>query len=529
MARALLINPSYFRTYGSNEGGIAFPVYPILSLAALAGAIKQRGHTVRIVDLSYRRYDPELIRGIVREEMPDVVGITATTPLANQMRDISFLVKDVSKDILTIAGGAHPSALPFETMRESALDMLACGEADFAVADLLDGRNPADIRGLYWRKNGKVVINPAAGLMHNLDDLPMPAWEEYPLECNSRVTKIIARHNPVTTIEFSRGCVFSCDFCGSKNTMGLGYRKKSPERCADEMARVEALGFREVVLVDDIFTSDNNWAAQVCEAFIRRGTKVAWTCTNGIRVDSANMELFNLMKRAGCYRVYFGFESGNEEVLKAFGKGGRASLKKGIEAVDMARKAGLEPNGFFMVGLTGDTEKTMQDTIDYARKVRLETMKCGITVPFPGTPSFNSLREKGRIKTLNWDDYTVYNQAETFYDHPTLAWDTINRYFKKFYREAYLKNPAYIRRRFVFMLRNHEIFWNVYYTVKFFFMLWGKPKPADKEPYAYEKKWRPLDIRPSEQIRIYEVPKARGAISRKRAAARNEKVPPARA
>jgi len=180
MAKALLINPSYFRTYGSNEGGIAFPVYPILSLAALAGAIKQRGHEVRIMDLSYRRYDPELIRDAIRKERPDVVGITATTPLANQMRDISFLVKDVSAGILTIAGGAHPSALPYETMRESALDMLAFGEADFVVADLLDGKALVDIPGLYRRQDGRITANPPAGLLRNLDDLPMPAWEEYP-------------------------------------------------------------------------------------------------------------------------------------------------------------------------------------------------------------------------------------------------------------------------------------------------------------------------------------------------------------
>jgi anaerobic magnesium-protoporphyrin IX monomethyl ester cyclase len=520
MGKALLINPSYFRTYGSNEGGIAFPVYPILSLAALGGAVRARGHDLRILDLSYRVYDPALIRELIVREKPDVVGITATTPLANQMRDISFLVKDVSRDILTIAGGAHPSALPHETMRESALDMLACGEADFAIADLLDGKRPADIRGLYWRNGDEIVQNLPGGLLEDLDRLPIPAWADYPPECNAKMTKIIARHSPVTTIEFSRGCVFKCDFCGSKNTMGLGYRKKSPERCAEELERVGRLGYREVVLVDDIFTSDNNWAAEVCEAIIKKNPKVAWTCTNGIRVDSANPELFALMKRAGCYRVYFGFESGNEDVLKAFGKGGRATLDKGIEAVEMARAAGLEPNGFFMVGLTGDTEATMQDTIDYARRVRLDTMKCGMATPYPGTPMFRNLRREGRIKTFDWDNYTVYNKAENIYEHPNLDWDVIKRFFKKFYAEAYFKNPAYMWRRFWFMIKNHEIFWNVYYTLKFWTMVWGREKPTEKENYGYEHLWRPLDITPDQQIREYEPPQAKASPARKRVAAK---------
>ncbi len=525
MAKALLINPSYFRTYGSNEGGIAFPVYPILSLAAIAGTVKQRGHSVRILDLSYRMYDPDLIRRVIRDEKPDVVGITATTPLANQMRDISFLVKDMSRDIVMIAGGAHPSALPYETMRESLLDMVANGEADWTVPDVLDGKSAADIDGLYWRKGDEIKVNPVKGLIRDLDDLPIPAWEDYPPECNEKMTKIIARYNPVTTIEFSRGCVFKCDFCGSKNTMGLGYRKKSPERCAEELARVEQLGYREVVLVDDIFTSDNDWAAQVCEAIIRKGVRFAWNCTNGIRVDSANPELFKLMRRAGCYRLYFGFESGNDRVLQAFGKGGKATLEKGIKAVEMARAVGLEPNGFFMVGLTGDTEESMQDTINYARRVKLDTMKCGITVPFPGTPSFNSLYRDGRVKILDWDQYTVYNNAEKFYDHPTLSWQTINRYFKKFYFEAYLKNPKYMWRRSIFMLKNGEIFWNVYYTIKFLITVWAMPKGARQEAYAFEDRWRPLDIKPGDSLHTYKVPQARGAVSWKRASTQKVLAP----
>lgn len=524
MAKALLINPSYFRTYGSHVGGIANPVYPILSLAAIAGAVKQRGHSVRILDLSYRMYDPELIRQVIREEKPDIVGITATTPLANQMRDISFLVKDMSPDIFTVAGGAHPSALPYETMRESLLDMVASGEADWTVPDLLDGKSPKNIEGLYWRRGDEIQVNPTRGLVQNLDDLPIPAWEDYPPDCNKRMTKLIARHNPVTTIEFSRGCVFKCDFCGSKNTMGLGYRKKSPERCAEEMARVEQLGYREVVLVDDIFTSDNDWAARVCEEFIRKGVHVAWTCTNGIRVDSANTELFKLMRRAGCYRVYFGFESGNDRVLQAFGKGGKASLEKGVQAVEMARTAGLEPNGLFMVGLTGDTEESMQDTINYARRVKLDTMKCGITVPFPGTPSFNSLYRDERIKNLDWDQYTVYNNAEKLYDHSTLDWKIINKYFKKFYIEAYLKNPKYIWRRFIFVLKNGEIFWNAYYSIKFFLMVSTKPKGCQREAYAFEDRWRLLDLKPGDNLRTYKVPQARRAVSRKRSARKTAAV-----
>lgn len=494
MSGALLINPSYFRTYGSNEGGIAFPVYPVLGLASLAGAVLERGHDVAILDLSYRRYDPGIVREAIEQHRPDVVGITATTPLANQMRDISYLVKEMSPDIVTIGGGAHPTALPAQTLQQSALDLVAFGEADDVVADLLDNGGNGHLPGIYRRSGDGVAMSPPSPLIDDLDRLPMPAWQVYPTEGNAHVTRIIARHRPVATVEFSRGCLYRCDFCGSKNTMGLGYRKKSPERCAEELVRLARLGYREVVVNDDIFTSDNEWAAAVCEEIIRRKPGVAWTCNNGIRVDSATDELFALMRRAGCYRVYFGFESGSDEVLRAFGKGGRATLDSGVEAVDKARRAGLEPNGFFLVGLSGDSEETMQQTIDYARRVKLDTMKCGMCIPFPGTPMFGELNDSGRIKTYDWDSYTVYNDAEAIFEHPSLPWTTISRYFKRFYVEAYLKNPAYMWRRLVFMVRNHEIFWNVFYTVKFWMMLRGTAKAPDEEMYAYEDRWRPLDL-----------------------------------
>ncbi len=517
MARALLINPSYARTYGATEGGIAFPVYPILSLAALAGAARERGHDVDILDLSYRQYEPETIRETVRRVRPDVVGITATTPLANQMRDMSYLVKEVDSAVLTVAGGAHPTALAAETLRQSAIDMVAAGEADFVVADLLDGRRLAEIGGLYWRDGESIATSGRKPLVANLDDLPMPAWECYPADCNKHVTKVISRRRPVAAIEFSRGCLYACEYCASRTIMGRGYRKKSPERCAEEMERLARLGFREAIVVDDIFTSDRDWAAAVCERIIRRGPAIPWSCTNGIRVDSASDGLFSLMRRAGCYRVYFGVESGDDEVLRHAGKGGRATLERARAAVRSARTAGLEPNGFFLVGLSGDTAETMRRTIDAARTLDLDTMKCGICIPFPGTPMFDALNRGGSLRTLEWDAYTIYNQAERIYDHPSLDWATITRHLRRFYVQAYFANPRYLWRRLRYAVRTGEILWNAWYTLKFVLTLWGPKRGRQPERYAFERRWRPLDLDPGASLPSPFVPlavKGGGATAR---------------
>jgi anaerobic magnesium-protoporphyrin IX monomethyl ester cyclase len=495
MAKLLLINPSYVRTYGTNQAGLANPVYPVLSLACLAAAARRAGHHVEIHDLSYRTYDPQTLKRAIIDGGYDAVGITATTPLVNQMRDISFLIKDISPNILVIGGGAHASSLPVETMRESALDYVVYGEGDETIVDILNAKPAFEILGVCWRDGSKIIRNAPRPLIHDLDLLPMPAWDLYPIEeYRGRITKILSRYSPMTTIEFSRGCVFKCDFCGSKNTMGFGYRKKSPERCVEELKYLVSLGYREVLLTDDIFTSDNNWAVAVCKAIIRSGVKIAWTCTNGIRVDSANDELFQVMKQAGCYRVHFGFESGNDAVLKAFGKGGKASLAEGIRAVNLARKAGLDTWGMFMLGLSADTESTMCDTINFARKIPVDVMKFGITVPFPGTPMFTNMTRTGNIKTYNWDDFNVYNETSVIFDHPSLSWESIQSHYRKAYIKCYYLNPRYVFRRLIRSVRLGEVGMDVGLMVRFLPMLLTRPEAIGPEKYAYRDRWQPLNI-----------------------------------
>ena len=347
MANVLLINPSYSPSYGGAKASIVNPVMPTLGLATIAATALERGHKVKILDLSWRPFNYEVVRDTIQENKSDVVAITATTPLMNQLRDMSVLIKDISKNILVLGGGAHPSAMPDETLRESMLDAVFVGESDFTFADVCDGKQISKIPGMFYRDGNVIHSTGTSPYIANLDDLPMPAWHLYNIKDYFRMSRLLAKRLPVTMAEFSRGCVFRCDFCASKITMSLGYRKKSPERCAEEVKLMYSLGYREFSLADDIFTSDQKWATKVCDAIYSTKVDMAWTCSNGIRVESADDELFKSMKRAGCWRVSFGFESGSDQVLKAFGKGGRASIKQARIAVKKARSAGIDTTGFF--------------------------------------------------------------------------------------------------------------------------------------------------------------------------------------
>ena len=174
MSKILLINPSYTGSYGSAKASITNPIFPTSGLTSIAAEALQRGHAVRILDLSYRPYDWKLIRSEILQSKPDVVGITATTPLMNQLRDISVLCKDISKDMLVVGGGAHLSAMPIESMEESMLDLALTGEADLTFGDVCDGNDPKGILGLYYRDGGGGIrYTGPRPLIENLDDLPV--------------------------------------------------------------------------------------------------------------------------------------------------------------------------------------------------------------------------------------------------------------------------------------------------------------------------------------------------------------------
>jgi len=494
MAKCLLINPSYKASYGSSKVSIIDPIFPTVALLSLAAMAEKHGHEIEILDLSYDQYDWRKVEDKIKSFHPDVVGMTGTTPLMNQIRDISVLIKQKFPSVSVFAGGSHVSALPRVSLIESMLDAVIVGEGEFTFVEILDGIPYKDINGIYYRgENGDIHQTPPRTFIANLDDLPLPAWHLFDAQTyKNKISRLLARRVPSCMIEFSRGCIYKCDFCASKMTMALGYRKKSPERCAEEVQQLYKHGWREFALTDDIFTSDNRWAKDVCRAIIATKLDVTWSCTNGIRVESADQELFELMKKAGCYRVSFGFETGNANVLETFGKGGKASLEQGINAARMARKAKIDVSGFFMLGLSPDTEQTMKDTINYSKKLPLDMLKFGIAIAFPGTKMFNDYKKNGLVKSFNWDDYVIYTSKPLF-AHPNLDFLTVKKYMDYAYKTAILQNPKFIIRRIIHSIKSLEIFWDMYYFFQFFLAPTTR-KDSDQVNYYAKESWPQFDF-----------------------------------
>lgn len=468
MSRVLLINPSYKVTYASTMARFGVPFYPVLSLATIIPKVKESGHEVQVIDLCYEDFNLPMIQERIKTWKPDVVGLTGTTPLFSQIRTIAKATKEISSSIVTVGGGAHCSALPELALEEANFDYVCYGEGDFTLGQIVNGRDPASILGVVRRDGGgNIVKNAPSGWLKDLDDLPYPSYDEFNLKQYEKYwSRLIARRKPVAFFETTRGCVFSCNYCGSKNTVGRGFRKKSVGRVIDEMKYMKRHGFREFFIVDDIFTTDVPRVKEICEGIIREKLDIAWSCANGIRVDSGDQEMFNLMRQAGCYKVAFGFESGDDRVLKEFGKGGKATVEAAKETVARARKAKIDVFGFFMVGLLQDTEESMAKTIALGRDLKTDVLKISISVPFPGTPMYAELKSKGLLNQFDWDKYNVYN-PQRLYKHPTLSWETIEKFYKLAYRKMVLTNPSFYWRRLKHGLKTGEFFYDIYYYLRF--------------------------------------------------------------
>lgn len=444
MTDVILINPSYADViYATAKIKVGVPFNPMLNLAMLAAPVLEKGFSVKILDLDKEENPDQSLADVLARERPAMVGITFTTPLYSAASRLATRVKELLPGVKVIAGGAHATTFPKEIVATSDFDATAIGEGDFIIRDLLMNKDWSGIQGLVYKKDGEVVQNGAAQYIENLDSLPFPAWQLYDLRRYTSPS-LSTRVSPSGYLETSRGCPWGCVYC-NKNIQGRKFRPKSVKRVVDEMEYMLRLGFKEIHILDDMFSTDIDRAKQICDEIVKRGMKFPWHPLNGLRVDRVDRELFRKMKAAGCYKVSFGIESGNQNVLDAIGKG--ITLEQARAAVGMAREIGFETFGFFMLGLPGDTEETMKDTIRFACELKLDFAKFNGMVPLPGTKIFDDWDKKGYLKTKDWDKYNFYTPYHELYDHPTLDQKTLNKYFRRAYFIYYFR-PAYLWQRF---------------------------------------------------------------------------------
>jgi len=449
MTDVLLINPTYSNIiYKNAKIKVGVPVNPLLNLALLATPVIEAGYKVKILDLNIGNDSDLFLKDEISKENPRFVGITFTTPLYSEAKRLAEFIKGFKPNTILIAGGAHATTFPKEILKESAFDMVAVGEADFTMRDLLTIKERRDIKGLVFKENGDIIDTGRGEYIDNLDNLPLPAWHLYDLRKYNRIS-LSNRESPPGYLETSRGCPWRCVFC-NKNIQGTKFRPKSPKRVVDEIEYMLKVGFKEINILDDTFSTDINRAKAICDEIVNRGLKFPWHPLNGIRVDCIDKELFIKMKKGGCYKVSFGIESGNQNILDRIDK--RIKLQQVRDAVRWASEVGFETFGYFMIGLPGETAESIKDTIRFAKELKLDIAKFNITIPLPGTKLFEEWDKGGYIKTKEWGKYNFYSPYYELYDHPTLSHETITKYYRKAYHSFYF-SPLYLLRRLIKSLR----------------------------------------------------------------------------
>jgi radical SAM superfamily enzyme YgiQ (UPF0313 family) len=414
MARVLVINPGMDIAAGFGDyAGLMEPMPPI-GVAYLAAACRRAGHDTLLLDNFVAGRSPRDVAGLAREWGADVVGLSMLTPTARATAALAQTIRDQAPHARIVLGNLHASLFAEQLLAEDCCDAVVHGEGETVfpqlVAALAAGLAPDGLPGVSYRRNGGATTNPPAPHLEDLDTLPWPAWELLPWRRYTFLPFVtVAR--PCLALLGTRGCPYRCKFC-ALGYQGKKHRARRPAEIAAEADWLSrAFGVRHIGFVDPIFPYHKAHGLAVCEAFVARGVpdRAAWTSET--RVDMVDDELCRAMKRAGCRRILFGVESGDNGVLRGVGKNFTVATVR--EAVATARRAGLEITAFFMLGLPGETAQITRRTIEFARELDIDFAKFGLTVPLPGSALYDELERDGKIPPDAWERFFTFQVDPT--------------------------------------------------------------------------------------------------------------------
>jgi anaerobic magnesium-protoporphyrin IX monomethyl ester cyclase len=432
-------------------------IWPQCSLAQFA-ALLMPHYKVEIVDAIATRMSWEEFHDLLRRKQARYYLTQVAAPtLTNDMYGV-FLAKGLGSK--TIAFGTHVTPLPERTMEAyPSLDFILRGEPELTLRELIDsleGREPSEphifklfqdtdpewhplsasenreredlshVKGLVWRRNGHVAFNADRPFIANLDDLPLPRHDMLPLDAY----RIPMLKGPYSFIVTSRGCPGGCRFCIKHVSYQYSVRLRSPESIMAEIEMLYDLGLRNVHMYTDLFTVNREQVMGLCKLMVESGIKIKWTCNS--RVDYVDEEMLQTMAKAGCWTISWGLESGNVDVLKRVRKG--TDLEKMMQALTWSKKAGIRNWGYFIIGLPGETEESIKETIALSKKLPVDIALFHIAAPYPGTPFFFEVVENNWFRPgTQWEEIDM--DRSTVLDYPGLPAERLEYWQRRAFRE----------------------------------------------------------------------------------------------
>ncbi len=431
-------------------------IWPQVSLATMAACLHQ-DYKVEVVDAIASRMTWPEFEALLAKKRPKYYLTQVTAPtLTNDMYGV-FLAK--SKGAKTIGFGTHVTPNTINTMTTyPALDFILRGEPELTLRELIDaldgqtGQNEmmaelmhktdaswrpilsdavpkgdfSSVKGLAWRSEGKIKINPDRPFIPDLNELPLPMHHLLPL--NDYLMPLVK--GPYAFVVPSRGCPAGCKYCIKHVSYNYSVRLRSPENIMAELWSLKKLGINNVMMYADLFTVNREQVLGICKAMIEEKINMKWMCNS--RVDYVDEEMLSLMGQAGCHMMSWGIESGSEEVLKRARKG--AHPDKAERALRWAKKAGIKNFGYFIIGLPGETEETIKQTIAFSKGLPIDFAIFHIAAPYPGTPFFYDVVENGWFRPgTNWEEVDM--DCSTVLDYGHLAAEDLEYWQKRATRE----------------------------------------------------------------------------------------------
>ncbi len=377
---------------------------PPLGLAYIAAFLEQNGHKIKILDLNLEENTKEELSKNLKE--CDMVGISVLSVLYKSSKKLISEIREINKEIPIIVGGAHVTALPKLMMEENDINFVIIGEGEEAFLELINesksNKNYENIKGIFFRKDGEIKQTSPREPIQDLDKLPFPA--RHLLKMDRYVNRI--DNEKVTVIMSSRGCPFHCFYC-VKNIYPK-WRGRSAKNVVDEIEHVyKEYGAKVIYFCDDLFTFNKQRTIDICKSILERNIKIRWLCTS--RVDTIDEEMLSWMKKAGCYSIQYGVESGDQGIIDKMGKG--ITLEKAKKAFKLTKKAKMYSKAYFIIGFPWDTEETVNKTIKFALSLGTDELQFTMLMPFPGTPCWYEAIKVGSIdpRDIDWDVFSPTN------------------------------------------------------------------------------------------------------------------------
>jgi len=389
----------------TKSGTLYYPMW----LAYATGVLEQEGFDVRLVDAPAQGKGVEEVSDFARDFRPAMAVLDTSTPSIYNDVKVAAKLKEILPHCTTVLVGPHVSALPEETLElDSSLDVIVRGEYDYTVRDLAraveKGEDFEDVLGITFRRDGKILHTQDRPLIDDLDKIPFVS-KVYERDLNIRDYFYAICQHPEVTIITGRGCPHRCTYCVYPQTFqGRRYRARSPENVVEEFQYIsETFTFvKEIFIEDDTFTVDRKRCREICQRLIEAKNRISWTANARADVD---FETLRLMKRAGCRLLCVGVESGNQQVLN--------NIKKGITLGQIrsffrnAKKAGILVHGCFLVGNKGDNEKTLAETLDFAKELNPDTAQFFPLMIYPGTEAYQWAKQENCVLTEDFSQWVT--------------------------------------------------------------------------------------------------------------------------